>query len=226
MKKLLTLCGYDSTWSFMSVTDDKIPGIEEYIEQNHRKNADDFEEYKNVKPFKFLPGHKALIFGIRSEIDNLQKNKRIKMKPKTVLSEDELQMSLLQQMSKFTSGKGLKIDWTSSIISCTVTSTENDAVAVCQITCPICDSNFKVHYEGHWKNSNLCKHMRKHMTVKEPVKNVPQTKNLTQPNKSSISYEAPNGTISFEEVGITIGLANGNENGNDEYDHLIIEEEE
>lgn len=92
MKKLLTISGYNSTWSFKSLTEGKLPDIEEYIEKRHRKIADQFDEYKDIRPFEFLPGHRALILGIKSEIIDIQETKKPKkqIKEKSVLSELDL----------------------------------------------------------------------------------------------------------------------------------------
>lgn len=89
--------------------------MEKFIEQNHRNVADTFEEYKNVKPFKFLPGHVALIFGIKKQIEDFfHDNKKPKKGAKVdiIQNEDELQANLLHQLSVFT--KNLKLDavWT------------------------------------------------------------------------------------------------------------------
>lgn len=78
IKRLLTVTGYDSAWSFKSVSEQKLYEAEDFIEKHHRQDADQFDEYKDMKPFKFLPGHKSLIFGIKSEIEEFQNTKKQK----------------------------------------------------------------------------------------------------------------------------------------------------
>lgn len=111
MKKLLTVCGYNSTWSFKSITEENLSNIEEYIEKHHRQIANQFEEYEDIQPFEFLPGHKTLIFGIKSEIDEFKKDDSKKpkknMKSKPILNERDIQTSLLNQMSAFNEGIGI-----------------------------------------------------------------------------------------------------------------------
>lgn len=171
MKKLLTVCGYNSTWSFKSITEENLSDIEKYIEKHHRKMADEFEEYVHIKPFEFLPGHRAMIFGIKSEIDDFKKedNKRPKknVKSKPVLKESDTQIALLNQMSAFTKGLKLQADWSNSIKDSSFTATETALFGTCTILCPICSSSFIVRYDKHWKTSNICKHIRKHSQSNE-----------------------------------------------------------
>lgn len=170
MKKLLTILGYDSAWSYKSVTEEKLREAEDYIEKSHRKAADELDEYKDIRPFKFLPGHKALIYGIGNELNESQARKKPKInnkKSNVVLSEKEVQMSLLFQMSAFTKKLGLIADWSSAITDSNYSATESAPFCTCTVLCPICHSSFVVRYDKHWKNSNLCKHMRQH---KDPSK--------------------------------------------------------
>lgn len=165
MKKLLTISGYDSLWSFKSVTNEKLSEAEDFIEKYHRNDADAFEEYKDVIPFKFLPGHKALVFGIQSEISEFQENKKpkknIKLKP--VLNENNLQTSLLYQIPTYTKGLDLQADWSNSLNNSSFTTTESASFCTCDVSCPLCESgHFAVRYDQYWRTSNICKHLRKH----------------------------------------------------------------
>lgn len=167
MNKLLTLCGYNSALSFKLISEGALDSMEKFIEQNHRNVADTFEEYKNVKPFKFLPGHVALIFGIKKQIEDFfHDNKKPKKGAKVdiIQNEDELQANLLHQLSVFT--KNLKLDavWTKNCIKdSTFTATENASFCTCTISCCLCGSPFAVRYDKYWKNSNIYKHMRNHL---------------------------------------------------------------
>lgn len=117
MKKLLTLTGYNSSWSFKCVSNEKLREAEDFIEKYYRKEADEFEEYKDMKPFQFIPGHKEFIFGIKEEINESQQTKKPKTSKKSnALSENDIKMSLLVQMSAFSKRLGLTADWSNSII--------------------------------------------------------------------------------------------------------------
>lgn len=78
MKEILTACGYNSTWSFRTITAETIAEIEEHVEKNLRTTVDAFAEYTGIKPFKFLPGHSALILGIKAELLDLQEARQAK----------------------------------------------------------------------------------------------------------------------------------------------------
>lgn len=116
MKKLLTICGYNSAWSFKALTEESLADLEGYIENNHRKDADEFAEYKDIKPFKFLPGHRALIFGIKSDIADFENTKRPRkdVKKKPPVNEVDIQANLLNQLACFTSKLNLQADWSNS----------------------------------------------------------------------------------------------------------------
>lgn len=172
VKKLLTAAGYNSAWSFKTVTEEKLSEAEDFIEKYNRLEADGFDEYKHIKPFKFLPGHKSLIFGIKREIDEYQDVQKAKISKKSnpVLSENDLQMSLLCQMSTFSKNLGLHADWSNSIKKSSYSASETASVCTCTVSCPICSADTLVRYDKHWKNSNLCKHIRKHMKTAENIR--------------------------------------------------------
>lgn len=112
-----------------------------------------------------MPGHKTLIFGIKKEIEDFPGSKKSKndKKPNAVLSERDLQTSLLQQMLAFTKQLGLVADWSNSILETTFTATESASFCTCTVKCPLCMTNFTLRYDRHWKTSNLCRHVRKHV---------------------------------------------------------------
>lgn len=204
IKKLLTLTGYNSIWSFKSITEQSLSEAEDFIETTYRKDADEFDEYKEIKPFKFLPGHKALIFGIKSEISEIQDTKKSNKinKSKPVLTENDIHTSLLCQMSSFTKGLGLQADWSNAIKSSDFTETENTPLCACNVVCPICSSSFIVRYDKHWKNSNISKHLRKHAEriEKEKEAMTELDKNCNESKKSG----AVSSDISIDDMAIII----------------------
>lgn len=150
VKKLLTISGYSSKWSFKSVTEEKLCEAESFIQNMHRKIVDEYEEYKDITPFKFLPGHRALIFGIKAEINEFQENKRPKnyVKPPAklpVLNEKDVVASLLQQMSAFAKRLRIQADWTNSIIQSSFTAT--DSASFCTLL-------FRVQYVAPSQSSD------------------------------------------------------------------------
>lgn len=84
MKKILTVCGYNNAWAFKGTDDKKITQLEAFVESRYRKIVDAFDKYQEMKPFEFLPEHRALKLGIKAEIllmearmDGEKKNQRL-----------------------------------------------------------------------------------------------------------------------------------------------------
>lgn len=201
IKKLLTAAGYNSAWSFKTVTEEKLSEAEDFIEKHHRLEADGFEEYKDIKPFKFLPGHKSLIFGIKTEIDEYQDMKKPKISKKSipVLSENDLQMSLLSQMSTFSKKLGLHADWSNSIENSSYSASETASFCTCTVSCPICSAESIVRYDKHWKNSNLCKHVRKHVEPKmHATADIVANGNANVPNRKRVKKTMTDAASSLE----------------------------
>lgn len=78
MKTILSVIGYNSSYSLITITEEKLDELEKYIEENERELIDSIDIYKSKKPFKFLPGHRVLIFGIKEELLKRSDNKKPK----------------------------------------------------------------------------------------------------------------------------------------------------
>lgn len=171
MKRILTVSGYNSALSFKSIDESKVQELELYIEANHRKTADEFPEYAEIKPFQFLPGHRSLILGIKDEILNIQTEKKQKFTKKSRRDEDEprdeqsLELSLRNQMSAYANGIGLNLDWTQSINNIVLTSTGRSTMAQCSVSCPVCNKDYMLRYDRNWKVTNMYRHIRSHITT-------------------------------------------------------------
>lgn len=165
MKKILTACGYNHAWAFKETDNEKITELESFVQTRHRKIVDSFEEYEEIDPFVFLPGHRSLIFGIKAEILSMEDSKKPKLKPKAKndVDENELKTNLITQLTTFLSSIALRIDWNDSIQSLEVEKNENGTLAKCSILCPICNAQRVVRYDNkYWKLSNMTKHLRNH----------------------------------------------------------------
>lgn len=178
MKKLLTLTGYNSALSFKQFTEGELDSTERFIEENHRNTADEFDEYKNVRPFKFLPGHKALIFGIKSQLEDFQAKQKITKKvKKSVPNENELHIALLNQISSFAKDNQLEVVFSTDCIKQSLyTATESASFCSCNIICPLCFSSIGTRYDKHWKNTNVYKHLRTHLTSKRTANHAAKTR--------------------------------------------------
>lgn len=153
----------------MNIDENRIKQIEEFVEDKCRPLIDSFNEYSNTKPFKFLPGHRECIFGIKSELLKMQNNKKSKGTDRQdkLADEDDLRMTLETQLEAFTNNNGFSdINWTDAINSFKVTKNR----ANCSIKCPDCDSSINVTYITYWKLSNYFRHLRNHIKEKASEK--------------------------------------------------------
>lgn len=197
MKKILTACGYNHAWAFKETDSDKVTALEEFVQSRFRKIADSFEEYKEIKPFEFLPGHRALIFGIKEQILSLEESKKSKLKvkdknvPNVSPNENELKTNLISQLDNFASNISVVNDWSESIKSFEMETNDDETHVKCSVKCPICETIRIVRYDKkYWKLSNITKHLRGHTDAKNNKnqsqvqkkvnsRSTTQTKNMT-----------------------------------------------
>lgn len=167
MKNFLTVCGYNSALAFKSVDENSLSNLENYIEVHHRKTVDDFPEYVDIKPFEFLPGHRSLIVGIKTELSDIQSKKKQKVmkstKPSRNEDENELRSSLVNQMTTYASGIGLGLDFSVSVQDMNLEKVEELTLAVCKVVCPACNRIFTIRYNKNWKICNIYRHLRTHV---------------------------------------------------------------
>lgn len=178
MKQILSAVGYNSAYSLLTITDQKLDELEAYIEQNLREVVDSIDVYKLKKPFQFLPGHRALIFGIKEELIKHSGNKVSKpgsRKPSSQqasrdnLSANDLRISLENQLSSYANNClakfGLKTHYIVNEVK--LTQSENQTFAQCVVTCPNCLTINHLRYDKYWKTSNVFKHIRSHILLSE-----------------------------------------------------------
>lgn len=197
MITILNACGYNNIWAFKSVEEENIVDLETFVEKRHRTIIDSMDEYRDVKPFEFLPGHRSLIMGIKSQILLMEDVKRKKTMPKRKakdVNEMELKMSLTAHVSNFCQNISLQVDWSNAIDDFKITSHGDDTsaqcLAQCSLNCPICGVRRTVRFENSWRISNMCKHLRSHLTSQNetPV----QTSNDNQAAIQSVEPSSAN----------------------------------
>lgn len=167
IKEIMTAAGYNSAMSIIKIDEQKLDFIEQYVQQNCRNVVDMFKEYSNIKPFKFLPGHRECIFGIKEEIlkmQNRKASKTTKTSHHTIdIDEAGLQSSLENQVSNFAISIGLtNVEWGTAINNFNVTKSGSSVYATCSVACPRCKASINVLYDKHWKISNIFRHLRRH----------------------------------------------------------------
>lgn len=123
--------------------------------------------YKSKKPFVFLPGHRALIFGIKEELLKRSENKKLKIgrrqqASEKLLNENELRIMLQNQLATY--AKDIKVKMQHFINEMIVEQTDNQTFARASVSCSICETINYLRYENGWRLSNIFKHMRNHLT--------------------------------------------------------------
>lgn len=180
VKKLLTACGYNHAWAFKEVDNEKVTQLESFIQARHRKIADSFDEYREITPFEFLPGHRDLIFAIKTQILSFENTKKLKPKtngvPTHVPDEDELKQILISQVSSYSSSLPLQldqqldwqVDWSNAIENFKTATDGASISAECSLSCPLCNAVRVIRYDGkYWATSNIYKHLRTHVKTKD-----------------------------------------------------------
>lgn len=165
VKEILTATGYNSALSILQIDENKLTAIEKYADENSRDVIDSFKEYSNKKPFAFLPGHRECIFGIKSEILNVQSNKKSKIQANSSIDVEFIRSALYDQLTNFTNANPslADLDIPTAIQNITTSNTGSTCQAVCLFECSICGSAIRVPYNHHWKSSNLLRHLRMHI---------------------------------------------------------------
>lgn len=165
MKKLLTACGYNHAWAFKEVDNEKVTQLESFIETRHRQIVDSFDEYREIKPFEFLPGHRDLIFAMKTQILSFENSKKAKAKsvPARVPDENELKQILIDQVSSYSSSLTLQLDWSNAIQKFETKTDEDSTFAECLLSCPLCNAVRTIRYDSkYWTLSNMNTHLRTH----------------------------------------------------------------
>lgn len=211
MKKILTACGYNHAWAFKDIDMEKITEMEAFVQSRHRKIADTFEEYKEIVPFEFLPGHRSLIFGIKEQILSIEQSKKPKLKAKEKnvgSNEDDLKANLRSQLFNFSSNISIETDWSDSIQSFEMEGIEDEIHVKCLVKCPICSALRVVRYDKkYWKLSNLTRHLRNHATTASKNANNIKNQQRVQKNpKKSMPSTSKTKNITVKAVGQHIDL--------------------
>lgn len=207
MKRILTACGYNHAWAFKEIDEDKILQLEGFLQTRHRKIADSFEEYKDVDPFEFLPGHRSLIFGIKAQILSFENSKKPKLKSGSTASstnvsgELELRQNLIDQLSNFSVNNSIKFDCNTAIQSFEFEKTGDEQVhATSSVLCSICDTVRVLRFNKYWRVSNYYKHLRSHFSKNQ--QSAKKSNRSTDPNQGknkSNNNELSNGESSNGE---------------------------
>lgn len=195
LKKWLIHAGYNKLVALAELNDEKISKVEEHI-QNHRTTLISglkccySESYKNQATFSFLPGHKATLLGIVSQIAKMKPSASLKvpmkskLKKKKVRSAAEMKSWLVDKLKAYPAKCGVTLPAgvisEKNVIKFEAVSEgiiENDEQSgvqsyKCLFSCPLCSKKIPVTYKNYWESSNATNHIKVHLEeIKEQASN-------------------------------------------------------
>lgn len=131
--------------------------------------------YKTQETFQFLPGHKAIILGIKNQIQkfkehrsqnpNAAKKTSLKKNLAKERSADELKSVLVKSLQAYLAKHALQTDILSArnIINFEEKMHGDRKTYRCEFSCLFCHKVIPVLYNTFWMNSNVTKHLRGHI---------------------------------------------------------------
>lgn len=161
----LIYSGFDTKIALSSIKSEDINAIEQFVNENPDKFVESFKTsiYENIKPFKLIPGHRALILNIPTVL----KENSIPKKAKAIrieLNENELKETLISKIQSYEQNNGYEFKITIDQIE---RFQKNDEEYKCHVKCSFCAKSFLCTYKTYWNNSNLIKHLKTHFQIIE-----------------------------------------------------------
>lgn len=160
---------YNTFSSLRQINPEKLLRIESFLNTKKEYIADlqccYHDHYKSLDEFEFLPGHKDLILGIPSQIEQLYESKQVRGR-KATISDDELKNNLTNNLLNYTEKIGLLVG-DNAISHVNVHNfrrgTDSDSfLCKCLFICPICAKSFTVTHKKYWATSNVTAHFKEH----------------------------------------------------------------
>lgn len=160
IKKFLFDSGFDSAAALKTIEKSTIDNLEEFVKNrlDLLKNSDYVNETEDLKknPFKFLPGHRALILCLPKDIDHyLSEKEKEKEKAKIIRTIEVLKSLLVKKLSDFATQNSLQ----SHAQSVSAITQSNNKVKSF-VTCPLCSAKICCTFNSSWKLSNYQKHIK------------------------------------------------------------------
>lgn len=157
---VLKYSGFDTKIALANINSEDINAIEKFIDENSTKFVESFKNsvYENIKPFKFIPGHRALILNIPIVL----KEHEVLKKPKSTrkeLSENELKELLISKIQNYEQKYHYEFKLTIDDIKSFETV---NGEYKCYVNCKFCAKSFLCTFKMHWMTSNLFKHLKTH----------------------------------------------------------------
>lgn len=158
IKNILKETAFDTEAALKTLENSSIKKIEQIVNENTNLVNDTIYVDNNgvlkKSPFKFLPGHEALLLNIPIDLKKYLESK-LEGKKKTPDIKN-LKVLLKDKITKYIENK--KIDLTIQSDDFTNFSVSDNCVR-CLAKCQICSIKVPCLYNTSWKNSNYCKHI-------------------------------------------------------------------
>lgn len=173
IKTLLSDCAYSTQLSLLELDESKLEKLENHINANRQLLTQlkccYSDEYKNQTQFHFLPGHRATILGIRSQINKMKENqiekKRTRVsKPKQVRSPEELKEKLIKSLDAASVKMGFpaKLISERNIVDFNGKLVNGEQIYKCGFSCVFCSRIVPITYKTYWQTTNATNHFRTH----------------------------------------------------------------
>lgn len=159
IKNILKESAFDTEAALKTLENSSVTKIEGIVNENIKLVKDTVYVDNNgdlkKSPFKFLPGHEALILNIPLDLKKYIESKLAKKKTRPDIK--DLKVSLKDKIKKYFENK--KINLTIQPDDLTNFSVIDNRVR-CLARCQICSIKVPCLYiNSSWKNSNYCKHI-------------------------------------------------------------------
>lgn len=197
--EILVAAGFDSKTAIKSFVNPTIfPVIENYVNENPLKFAEILKgtKYEHSTPFKFLPGHIALLSNLPEYLQKLNTKKQVKVKnscrentnqftnseqsnnladnnensevndEQDLNIKNKLRQALLKKINNFSTKKNIGVEFADENI--TNFRFENQTYK-CVVQCPKCNRPVPCNYTSFWTCSNLQAHLKTHIIVENNV---------------------------------------------------------
>lgn len=165
IKDVLKATAFDTLAALRVLGKNSIEQIESAVNANKTLvkdtvYVDDQGNFKN-SPFKFLPGHEALLLSISVDIEKFLQKKSAKKSEKQKPPIKDLKSQLMNKVNKYLKIRkiDLKIEFGDLTNFTSIVRPNGNSRITCLARCPNCSNKLKCVYYSSWKNSNYCVHL-------------------------------------------------------------------
>lgn len=172
IKIILYECGYNSWLSISVLKEQDLVQIETYL-CSKRDKLQLLKDYTFEEQFKLLPGHRTLILGLASRVqeylNHVKEQSQLESKAKqprinktVTKSDDELKIELTKKLTNFLKKLNYSIEFE---IEKDISEFKKEGNSYrCKVRCPFCDKQISCLFSSHCAVSNLELHLKTHIS--------------------------------------------------------------